>query len=82
MRLGTFNVENMFDRAAAMNLPTWAEGKPILEDFKRLNNLIGIEMYSNADKRGWWGNPWGFKSRLRHHGNTQRDFGFPPKSLF
>ena len=17
--------------------------------------------------RGWWGNPWGFKSRLRHH---------------
>lgn len=51
MRLGTFNVENLFDRAAAMNLPTWAEGKPILEDFKRLNDLIGKETYSNADKQ-------------------------------
>ena len=51
MRLGTFNVENLFDRAAAMNLPTWAEGKPILEDFKRLNDLIGKETYTNADKQ-------------------------------
>jgi len=23
--------------------------------------------------RGWWGNPCGFKSRLRHHGNIQRE---------
>jgi len=32
--------------------------------------------------RGWWGNPCGFQSRLRHHRNTERDFGFPPSSLF
>ena len=40
MRLATFNVENMFERAAAMNLPTWADGKQVLEDFARLNDLI------------------------------------------
>jgi hypothetical protein len=32
--------------------------------------------------RGWWGNPWGFESPLRHHRNTQREFGFAPSSLF
>ena len=31
MKLATFNVENMFERAAAMNLPTWADGKAVLE---------------------------------------------------
>ncbi len=40
MRLATFNVENMFERAKAMNLDTWADGKPVLEDFSRLNALI------------------------------------------
>lgn len=50
MRLATFNVENMFDRAKAMNLPTWAEGKPILEDFNRLNELIQEPTYTVAIK--------------------------------
>jgi hypothetical protein len=36
----------------------------------------------HAILRGWWGDPCGFKSRLRHHRNNERDFGFPPKSLF
>lgn len=40
MRLATFNVENMFDRAKAMNLGTWADGKGVLEDFQQLNTLI------------------------------------------
>ena len=50
MRLATFNVENMFDRAKAMNLDTWAEGKPILEDFGRLNGLIQEPAYTDAIK--------------------------------
>ena len=50
MRLATFNVENMFDRARAMNLDTWAEGKPILEDFSRLNELIQEPVYTDAIK--------------------------------
>jgi len=48
MRLGTFNVENMFERAKAMNLATWAEGRPILEDFGRLNALIQEPTYTPA----------------------------------
>jgi endonuclease/exonuclease/phosphatase family metal-dependent hydrolase len=50
MRLATFNVENMFERAKAMNLDTWEEGKPVLEDFKRLNELIQESVYSDEIK--------------------------------
>jgi endonuclease/exonuclease/phosphatase family metal-dependent hydrolase len=50
MRLATFNVENMFERPKAMNLDTWAKGKAILEDFKRLNQLIQKTEYSEKIK--------------------------------
>lgn len=50
MRLATFNVENLFDRAAVLNLPTWKEGRPVLEDFSRLMALIGKETYPKADR--------------------------------
>lgn len=50
MRLAVYNVENLFDRAKAMNLETWSEGKPILEDFARLNALLGQIVYSENDK--------------------------------
>ena len=50
MRLATFNVENMFDRAKVMNFETWAEGKPFLEDFARLNALIQEAVYSSSTK--------------------------------
>lgn len=46
MRLATFNVENMFERAKALNLSTWAEGKPMLEDYARLNTLIQEASYT------------------------------------
>jgi endonuclease/exonuclease/phosphatase family metal-dependent hydrolase len=51
MRLATFNVENMFERPSIMNLHTWKEGKPILEDFTRLSNLIQRKAYSEMDKK-------------------------------
>jgi len=50
MRLATFNVENMFERVKAMALDTWAEGKPVLEDHARLNELIQEPAYSAAVK--------------------------------
>ncbi len=50
MRLATFNVENMFERAKAMNFDTWAEGKQILEDYKRLNELIQEVLYTDEIK--------------------------------
>lgn len=51
MRIATFNVENMFERAKAMNLNTWAEGKTILQDYKRLNELIQRDTYTDAVKQ-------------------------------
>lgn len=50
MRLATYNVENLFDRAKALNLDTWSEGKPILEDFAALSQLLGEEDYTAARK--------------------------------
>jgi len=51
MRLGTFNLENIFDRAKAFNQDTIAEGKVILDEFARLNKLFAKPTYSGADKK-------------------------------
>ncbi|HTE14931.1 MAG TPA: endonuclease/exonuclease/phosphatase family protein, partial [Burkholderiales bacterium] len=50
MRLASFNVENMFDRAKALNGTTWADGKPALEAHQKLNALINKRSYSATDK--------------------------------
>ncbi|HMH52388.1 MAG TPA: endonuclease/exonuclease/phosphatase family protein [Candidatus Acidoferrum sp.] len=50
MRLASFNLENIFDRAKAFNQDTMAEGKVILDAFARLNKLFGKPTYSAADK--------------------------------
>lgn len=50
MRLAVYNVENLFDRAKAMNLGTWAEGRPVLERFAALNGLLGQVSYTDGDK--------------------------------
>ncbi len=62
MRLATFNVENMFDGAKAMNLDTWAEGKAVLKDFHRLNQFIQEPKYSAKIKSGL------LKTMERHKG--------------
>jgi endonuclease/exonuclease/phosphatase family metal-dependent hydrolase len=51
LRLATFNVENLFDRAKALNTTTWAEGRPILEAFDQFNTLANQTSYSDADKQ-------------------------------
>lgn len=50
MRLASFNVENLFDRAKAMNQGSWSQGKPILEKFAKLNALLGEVSYTAARK--------------------------------
>jgi hypothetical protein len=47
---GTFNVENLFSRPEVMNLGTWAEGRPILNDVARLNGLLARQVYTPAVK--------------------------------
>lgn len=51
MRLATYNVENLFDRAKAMNLGAWDEGKPVLEQFAALNQLLGQVLYTADNKQ-------------------------------
>lgn len=50
LRLATFNVENLFARAKALNLTTWAEGQPVLAAFDRFNSLAAYAEYSEQDK--------------------------------
>jgi endonuclease/exonuclease/phosphatase family metal-dependent hydrolase len=51
MRIASYNVENLFARAKALNLDTWAEGRPILERFAELNELFEEEVYTDDIKR-------------------------------
>jgi endonuclease/exonuclease/phosphatase family metal-dependent hydrolase len=50
MRLASFNLENLFERAKALNQDTWAEGKVILDRFARVNTILNEETYTAADR--------------------------------
>lgn len=49
-RIASYNVENLFERPKAMRLETWEDGKPILEQHARVNELINQAHYSVPDK--------------------------------
>jgi len=51
MRMATFNVENLFSRARALNQETWAGGREALAAYSRLNTRLQQPVYSNADKQ-------------------------------
>jgi len=51
MRIASFNVENLFSRARALNQETWAEGREVLAAYSRLNTRLQKPIYSNADKK-------------------------------
>jgi len=50
MRLSSYNVENLFDRAKVMNLDSRSDGRPVLEAFAQLNALLAKFTYTPADK--------------------------------
>ena len=50
MRIATYNVENLFTRAKALNMDTWQEGKPVIDAFAEINELFENAVYSDADK--------------------------------
>ena len=50
MRLATFNVENLFARARALNLADPNESRPILEKYSELNQLFEEPVYSDDMK--------------------------------
>lgn len=37
MRLASYSVEDFFNRAKAMDMDKWTDGKPLLEEFIKLN---------------------------------------------
>ncbi len=51
MRLASFNLENLFDRAKAFNQGTIADGKKVLDKFGRLNKVFARPTYNAADKK-------------------------------
>lgn len=51
MRIASFNVENLFDRPKAMNLDRWSEGRPILEQYAQLSQLLGETSYAPSMKK-------------------------------
>lgn len=50
MRIASFNVENMFRRAVALNQDSWAEGKEILKQYSRVNSLLQEPVYTASIK--------------------------------
>jgi endonuclease/exonuclease/phosphatase family metal-dependent hydrolase len=40
----------LFDRAKALNLSTWEEGRPVLEQHAEMNQILAKPRYSDADK--------------------------------
>ncbi len=50
MRIASYNVENMFERAKALNLPTWEAGRPTLERHARINEVLNQPFYGPDDK--------------------------------
>ena len=48
MRIASFNVENLFSRARALNQDTWTEGREILTEYTRLNKLLQRASYTTA----------------------------------
>jgi endonuclease/exonuclease/phosphatase family metal-dependent hydrolase len=51
MRLASYNVENLFNRAKIMNSAgNWTDSKAVLEAYAGLNGLLGTPVYSPAVK--------------------------------
>lgn len=51
MKLASYNVENLFQRARAMDLATWNDGRPVLGLWAEMNQLVNKPGYSPADKK-------------------------------
>jgi hypothetical protein len=50
MRMATYNVENLFTHARALNLDTWSEGRGILEAYAEAIALLEEAVYAEEAK--------------------------------
>jgi endonuclease/exonuclease/phosphatase family metal-dependent hydrolase len=51
MRIAAFNVQNLFDRAKALNGQSWTEGRKVLAAYAQLNELLQEDPYTDEDKQ-------------------------------
>ncbi|WP_036289358.1 endonuclease/exonuclease/phosphatase family protein [Methylosinus sp. PW1] len=51
MKLASYNLENLFLRAHALNGESWSEGKKALEAQAELSAILGKPVYTAADKK-------------------------------
>jgi endonuclease/exonuclease/phosphatase family metal-dependent hydrolase len=51
VRIASYNVENLFNRARALDQKTWAEGRPVLEAYQRICQLLEEPVYTDELKR-------------------------------
>jgi len=51
MRIASYNVENLFARAKALNQESWAAGRPILAAHAELNTILQNETYDDTAKK-------------------------------
>jgi hypothetical protein len=50
MRVASFNVENLFERASALVPSDWSKGRPALEAYAWINRLLNKLVYTPDDK--------------------------------
>jgi len=50
MRIASYNVENLFARAKALNQGSWAAGRPVLQAHAELGQLLQEDSYDDAVK--------------------------------
>jgi hypothetical protein len=51
IRIASYNVENLFARPKALNGVDWADGRPILDAFEKVNALMAKAEYTAAVKQ-------------------------------
>ena len=51
MRIAAFNVENLFNRARALDQRTWSAGRPVLEAYERICTLLEEPVYDELTRR-------------------------------
>jgi endonuclease/exonuclease/phosphatase family metal-dependent hydrolase len=50
VRIASYNVENLFERAIALSDRNWKKGRPALEAYTRINTLLNKSAYTTEDK--------------------------------
>src|SRR2546421_11956260 len=52
VRIGSYNVENLFNRARALDQRTWSTGRPALEAYEQACQLLEEPVYTAEVKAG------------------------------